>query len=123
MRQAARRFLDRASVAIDRVATRVRDRVASRTGADVAPPASVETVAPARPAERRNAVAPARSAERRDAVAPARPAERRDAVADAPDLHDLTKAQLYRLAQEHDIAGRSKLSKDELVEALQAAGR
>ena len=33
-------------------------------------------------------------------------------------LGDLTRDELYHLAQERDIEGRSAMSKDELIEAL-----
>ena len=36
----------------------------------------------------------------------------------SPDLDELTKDQLYRRAQKADIAGRSEMTKDELVLAL-----
>lgn len=36
----------------------------------------------------------------------------------SPDLDDLTKDELYRRAQKADIAGRSEMTKDELVRAL-----
>ena len=39
----------------------------------------------------------------------------------APDLHDLSKDELYEKAGEADIAGRSKMSKEELIEALEGA--
>jgi DNA end-binding protein Ku len=35
------------------------------------------------------------------------------------DLHDLSRDELYERAGEADIAGRSKMSKDELIEALE----
>jgi hemerythrin superfamily protein len=38
------------------------------------------------------------------------------------DLIDLTKEELYAKAQELDITGRSDMSKDELVDAIRAAG-
>jgi hypothetical protein len=37
-------------------------------------------------------------------------------------LDDLTKEELYQRAQEADIAGRSDMSKDELVAALRQNG-
>ena len=37
------------------------------------------------------------------------------------DLDDLSKDELYERAGEADIAGRSKMSKDELIKALQKA--
>jgi DNA end-binding protein Ku len=36
-----------------------------------------------------------------------------------PPLDELTKEELYRRAQDADIPGRSEMSKDELVRALQ----
>ena len=38
-----------------------------------------------------------------------------------PDLDDLTKAQLYEHAQELDVPGRSKMSRDELLRAVRTA--
>jgi hypothetical protein len=38
---------------------------------------------------------------------------------EADDLDDLSKEELYHLAQEEDIPGRSQMTKDELKEALQ----
>lgn len=49
---------------------------------------------------------------------PVSPMAADDQVIDLTHLTDLTKAELYELARTRDIAGRSKLSKDELVEAL-----
>ena len=42
---------------------------------------------------------------------------------DRPDsaYRDRSKAELYELAQEREIPGRSQMSKDELVAALEAA--
>jgi hypothetical protein len=37
----------------------------------------------------------------------------------AAPLEDLTKEELYKRAQDADIPGRSEMSKDELVRALQ----
>lgn len=37
---------------------------------------------------------------------------------DGDGLEDLTREELYELAQERDVAGRSAMSKDELVDAL-----
>ena len=37
------------------------------------------------------------------------------------DLHDLSKDELYERAGDAEIAGRSKMSKDELIEALEEA--
>jgi hypothetical protein len=36
-----------------------------------------------------------------------------------PPLDELTKEELYRRAQDADIPGRSEMSKDELLRALQ----
>ena len=40
----------------------------------------------------------------------------------ADDLSNLTKEELYQRAQDADIQGRSAMTKEELVEALRAAG-
>ncbi|MFE7242969.1 hypothetical protein [Streptomyces sp. NPDC057580] len=37
-------------------------------------------------------------------------------------LRQLSKTELYRRATEQDIAGRSKMSRDELIDALARAG-
>jgi hemerythrin superfamily protein len=42
-------------------------------------------------------------------------------VATAPDYRSMTREELYELAQERDLEGRSQLSKDELVAALETA--
>ena len=34
------------------------------------------------------------------------------------ELSELTKEELYRRAQEADVAGRSEMTKDELIDAL-----
>lgn len=49
--------------------------------------------------------------------------ERRDSSGDADpaDLGALTRDQLYERAREHDIAGRSKMSKDDLIHAIEHA--
>ncbi|MEU0164301.1 Ku protein [Streptomyces iakyrus] len=39
------------------------------------------------------------------------------------ELRQLSKAQLYRRATEHDVPGRSKMSREELVDALARTGR
>jgi DNA end-binding protein Ku len=53
-----------------------------------------------------------------------RPAARGPAApSGAPDLDALSKADLLARAAELDIPGRSKMSKPELVKAIQAAGR
>ncbi|WP_405535391.1 hypothetical protein OG426_56055 (plasmid) [Streptomyces canus] len=39
------------------------------------------------------------------------------------ELRQLNKAQLYQRATEYDIAGRSKMSREELIDALARAGR
>ena len=41
-----------------------------------------------------------------------------DPYEQVPDLEGLTKGQLYELAQEHDIPGRSSMTKKELTKAL-----
>lgn len=41
----------------------------------------------------------------------------------APVLEDLTRDELYQLAQEAEIEGRSHMTKSELIEALHAEGR
>jgi len=43
---------------------------------------------------------------------------RRASSAATPDYEDWTRDELYRRAQELDIEGRSRLNKDELIEAL-----
>ena len=40
----------------------------------------------------------------------------------ADDLDELTRDQLYARAREHDIPGRSSMTRDELLEALRGAG-
>lgn len=50
----------------------------------------------------------------RKAPSPQKPAE--------AGLADLTKAELYERAQELDVAGRSKMSRDELLRAVRKAG-
>ena len=52
-------------------------------------------------------------------VGPSAPAP---AKASGSGLEELPKAELYRRAQEADIAGRSAMSKQQLVRALRAAG-
>lgn len=44
--------------------------------------------------------------------------DRTDGPRDRPALADLTKAELAELAREHDISGRSRMSRDELAAAL-----
>ncbi|GCB52724.1 hypothetical protein [Streptomyces sp. NL15-2K] len=39
------------------------------------------------------------------------------------ELRQLSKARLYQRATEHDIAGCSKMSREELIDALARAGR
>ncbi|MFB6849793.1 Ku protein [Streptomyces sp. NPDC056373] len=39
------------------------------------------------------------------------------------ELRQLSKAELYQLAAEHDVPGRSRMSREELVDALARAGR
>ncbi len=73
------------------------------------------------------AVAYAFAALAQDADRPAagkRP-DARDAGADAgtdaePDYEELTRDDLYRIAQELDVSGRSRLSKRELIAAIRA---
>ncbi|MGK2931771.1 MAG: Rho termination factor N-terminal domain-containing protein [Solirubrobacterales bacterium] len=66
------------------------------------------SVAPGMPAE------PARKAE----------AETRSGVAPGPAApsKSASKAELYEIAQDLGIEGRSKMSKDELIRAIEAAG-
>jgi hypothetical protein len=40
---------------------------------------------------------------------------------DASSLEGLSKAELYKRAQERDVPGRADMTKEELVEALTAA--
>lgn len=47
---------------------------------------------------------------------PPTPAEPED---DGPDFSTLSKAELYEIAQELDLKGRSSMTKAELVEALE----
>jgi DNA end-binding protein Ku len=57
-----------------------------------------------------------------DADAPAsRADERSRGAGTSPDYASMTRAELYDLAQERDLPGRSGMSKAELVEALQAS--
>ncbi|MDQ0994346.1 Ku protein [Streptomyces sp. V3I7] len=53
-------------------------------------------------------------------AAPPRKARARSAP--APDLGSLTKAELYELAAEADVHGRSSMNREELLEALAHAG-
>jgi DNA end-binding protein Ku len=39
----------------------------------------------------------------------------------ADDLQEMTREELYEEAQRRDIGGRSKMTKDELIDALQRA--
>ncbi len=48
-------------------------------------------------------------------------AKREDPAAKGEDLHDLSKDELYERAGKAEIPGRSKMSKEELIEALQEA--
>ncbi len=41
-----------------------------------------------------------------------------DATTEAEDLEGLTKVELYEMAKERELEGRSAMSKAELVEAL-----
>jgi hypothetical protein len=41
-------------------------------------------------------------------------------VEEAPPLEDMTKEELYGLAQDLDIPGRSQMTKEQLIEAIQA---
>ena len=38
------------------------------------------------------------------------------------DLESLTRQELYELARDADIAGRSRMDRDELIDALQSSG-
>jgi DNA end-binding protein Ku len=40
-------------------------------------------------------------------------------VPDQQDLRSLSKAELYERATEADVSGRSKMSRDELIRALE----
>ena len=51
---------------------------------------------------------------------PASTATRPATVKQTPPLEDMTKEELYGLAQELDIPGRSQMSKEQLIEAIQA---
>ncbi|MFF8939258.1 Ku protein [Streptomyces paradoxus] len=50
-------------------------------------------------------------------------ASRAQRAAGKGELRQLSKAELYQRATEHDVPGRSKMSREELVEALARAGR
>ncbi|MDH6123772.1 Ku protein [Kitasatospora sp. GP82] len=52
-----------------------------------------------------------------------RPKARRKKAAEAPDLSALSKAELYRMATERGIQGRSTMNRDELQRALEAGAR
>jgi len=86
-----RTALDRGSRALDRIGSHIRERLTRASDAPV--PAEVLPSVPPAPSGPEPVV----------------------------DLRELTKAELYRLAQERDIAGRSKLSKDQLVDALRSS--
>ncbi len=53
-----------------------------------------------------------------EAVAGLAEAERPQPGGDEPPYEQLTKAELYELAQQRDIPGRSAMSKRQLIEAL-----
>ncbi|MFN2557361.1 MAG: Rho termination factor N-terminal domain-containing protein [Nitriliruptorales bacterium] len=53
-----------------------------------------------------------------EAVAGLAEAERPQAGGDEPAYEQLTKAELYELAQQRDIPGRSAMNKQQLIEAL-----
>ncbi|MFG2683978.1 Ku protein [Streptomyces sp. NPDC048392] len=71
----------------------------------------------------------AKAAERKAAVKKAPPksarasATKRGRGGGKSELRQLSKAELYQRATEQDIAGRSKMSREELVDALTRAGR
>jgi DNA end-binding protein Ku len=44
-------------------------------------------------------------------------------VADLRELRQLSKAELYQRATEQKITGRSKMSREQLIDALDSAGR
>ena len=69
------------------------------------------------PAENRSRAAATSEAERPIEQPGAREGEAR------VDLSELTAAELYRRAQAADIAGRSEMSKAQLIAALQAVDR
>ncbi|MDI6516397.1 Ku protein [Streptomyces coelicoflavus] len=63
------------------------------------------------------------SASRKKAAAPSRPSrETRPKPSERGELRDLSKAELYRRATEQDIAGRSRMSRRQLVDALSGSG-
>lgn len=37
-------------------------------------------------------------------------------------VEDLTKDELYEIASQHDLPGRSKMSREELIDAIREAG-
>jgi len=127
-RRVGRSCLDRASASLDRIGSFVRERMARRHGGVGPPTPSPRPVPPARSAVARTSApgsadtdaAPVLDMSERTGTPVG--ADTAAASAAAIDLSDLTKAELYRLAQQHDIAGRSKLSKDQLVRALEAVG-
>lgn len=76
--------------------------------------------------ERRPGAAGAPAGEEGEGSPPAAPAShRRRSPAPSPreELAHLSKDSLYRLAQEHDIPGRSSMSRTALLEAVEAALR
>ncbi|MBK8294292.1 MAG: Rho termination factor N-terminal domain-containing protein [Solirubrobacterales bacterium] len=52
---------------------------------------------------------------------PAEPAKKADSPAKAPSAKS-SKAELYEIAQDLGVKGRSKMSKAELIKAIEAAG-
>ncbi|MDT0611220.1 non-homologous end joining protein Ku [Streptomyces lancefieldiae] len=69
------------------------------------------------PAKARSSTGKQSSAQRRKVTAPSR-----EAPPKRSELRELSKAELYERATEQDIAGRSRMSRDQLIDALTGAG-